>query len=141
MVDESSTTYMLVLLTSMTETDQTTYVDYPERFGKDAFTGQMGMCKIVPTDGPERVYSNTELELASQGQEVTDFLKNINLIPEETTVAQVLQAMLGRSSEEDLTNPTTYEDAEDSHPTVADYNATPANLASALAAALETIPT
>lgn len=134
------TDYMYVMLSSMSGQDQRTYSSYPEAFGQCAFSGQIGTCKVVPTDGPTKENNTQEAEFAAQIQEMLTALKSMNKIPAATTAQQLLQAVIGRSLDGSLTDPTMYEEAEEDHPTAEDAGATSAELAAALVAAMPPVP-
>jgi hypothetical protein len=131
--------YMLVMLSSMSGQDQGTFANYPETFGRCAFTGKAGICKVVPqTNGPTKVPSAAETEFSSQMTDILTVLKLRNIVPAATTVAELQQSILGRPMNEDPQDPETYEDAEESHPEAEDFNVSPEDLAATLAAALPT---
>lgn len=132
----AATTYNLVLLSSMNKTDQTTYADYPEQFGRCSFTGQMGICKVVPTDGPTRVLPQAEQDINAQVNAVTQFLKDAGVTPASTTALQVAQAIFGRDSTENIRDPDVIETAAGEHPTPDDFDVTAGDAATAAAAAL-----
>lgn len=127
---------MYVMLTSMSGQDQQIYSGYPEAFGQCAFSGKVGTCKIVPTDGPTKENNTQEAEFATQVQEMLTALKSMNKVPASTTAMQLTQAIIGRSMTGSLIDPTMYETAEDDHPTADDADATPAELAAALVASM-----
>ena len=131
------TSYMLVMWVAMTKEDRVTYGNYPERYGRCSFCGAMGLCKIVPTDGPTRVYPEEKYNIASTFLRTATFLNTYHLAP-NATAFNVAAAAMGRPTDENLYDPETYEEAILTHPTADDIGAAPDDLVSALLARLVT---